>query len=178
MSLFLTVFFCVDGFLKVCLCTRGFLKVSILEWQWWRFPMKFNLFQHCWTLFWLCKLGHGVTVYVFKGSFGPPIHVCPPLWICYDPRFTGSGVSPSFLLSPAKTLSWLSVVLTQKEAKWEVTGALLRTVLPDLGPRETPEGPWTSSQNCTKNVKCGYIFLGNGSIALIICLKGFMTHKA
>lgn len=151
MSLFLTVFFCLDGFLKLCLCIRGFPKVSILEWHLQRFPMKFNLFQHGWTLFWLCRLGHGVTVCVFKGSFGSPIHVCPSVSICCDPQFTGFGVSPSFLLSPAKSLSWLSAVLNQKEAKWEVTGALLRTVVLDLG--EILQGPRTSSQNCTKNFK-------------------------
>lgn len=110
MSLFLTVFFCLDGFLKACLCTRGLPKMSILEWHVQRFPMKLNILQHCWTLFWWCRLGH----YVFKGSFGPPIHACPSVWICSDRRFTGSGVSPSFLLSPAESLSWLSAVLSQR----------------------------------------------------------------
>lgn len=171
MSLFLTVFFRLDGFLKVCLCTRGFLKMSILEWHVHRFPLKLNILQHCWTLFWWCKLGH----YVLKGLFGPPIHACPSVWICSDRRFTGSGVCPSFLLSPAESLSWLSAVLSQKEPKWEVTGALLRAVDLDLGPRETPEGPSTSSPKSYSKFQVWLHFSGKWVHSLIICSKSSMT---
>lgn len=64
LCLFYSLSFVSDnGFLKPCLCSRCLLEVYALESHFTEISCEINVFQHCLTLFQLCKLGYGATLH-------------------------------------------------------------------------------------------------------------------
>lgn len=73
LSLLLTVFFCQTmAFLQLPFAQGVCFKVAFTE-----ISSEIQYFQHCLTLFRLCKLGHSTTVHLFKGLCGSHIHGSP-----------------------------------------------------------------------------------------------------